>query len=181
MNHRPFEDWLFNEKPLTPAEKRDLAEHLRKCKYCSALAETGLELRSVRKVAPAPGFTTRFQQRLAAQNIADRRRRLWGLIVFLLGGAGVLLWLVSPFLLALFNSPGQWITVLIGYVLFIVTSLQAMADVALVFLRVVPGFIPAYVWMVILSALAGLGLLWTISIWRFSRLSTRSVRDEASK
>jgi hypothetical protein len=55
--------------------------------------------------------------------------------------------------------------------LFIVTSVQTMADVALVFLRVVPGFIPGYIWMVLASALAGLGLLWTISIWRFSRFT----------
>ncbi|MEW6402109.1 MAG: hypothetical protein AB1649_09930 [Chloroflexota bacterium] len=170
MNHRPFEDWLLNEQHLTPAEKRDLDAHMRTCKVCSALAETGLELRSVRKVSPAPGFTARFQQRLAAQRIADRRKKLWGLMVFLLGGVGLLLWLASPLILALINSPGQWITILIGYFLFIFTSLQTMADVLLVFLRVVPGFFPPYLWMVIISALAGLGLLWTISIWRFSRL-----------
>ncbi len=169
MNHRPFEDWLLNEQRLTPAEKRDLDEHLRSCKVCAALAETGLELRSVRKVSPAPGFTARFQQRLAAQRIAERRRKLWGLIVFLVGGLGLLLWLTLPILLALINSPGQWITVLISYFLFVVTSFETMTDVLLVFLRVVPGFIPSYIWMVLVSALAGLGLLWTISIWRFSR------------
>jgi len=170
MNHRPFEDWLLNEQNLTPTEKRELDAHLRTCKQCAALAETGLELRSVRKVAPAPGFTMRFQKRLAAQRIADRRRRLWGLIVFLVGGVGLLLWLISPFLLALINSPAQWITIVIGYMLFIVTSVQTMADVAIVFLRVVPGFIPSYIWMAFVSALAGFGLLWTVSIWRFSRL-----------
>ncbi|MBI5842120.1 MAG: hypothetical protein HZB19_18700 [Chloroflexi bacterium] len=169
MNHRPFEDWLLNEQQLTPAEKRDLDAHLRTCKYCTALTETGLELRSVRKVSPAPGFTARFQQRLATRRIAERRRRLWGLIVLLLGGGGLLLWLTAPLLLALFRSPAQWLTIAIGYVLFIVSSVQTLADVALVFLRVVPGFIPPYVWMVIVSALAGLGLLWTVSIWRFSR------------
>ncbi len=29
MNHRPFEDWLLNNQPLTPTEKRDLDSHLR--------------------------------------------------------------------------------------------------------------------------------------------------------
>jgi anti-sigma factor RsiW len=170
MNHRPFEDWLLNEQHLNPAEKRELDAHLRTCKQCAALAETGLELRSIRQVAPAPGFTMRFHKRLAAQRIADRRRRLWGVIVFLVGGVGLLLWLISPFLLALIDSPAQWITIVIGYMLFIVTSIQTMADVALVFLRVVPAFIPPYVWMVFVSAMAGFGLLWTVSIWRFSRL-----------
>jgi hypothetical protein len=34
--------------------------------------------------------------------------------------------------------------------------------------RVIPEIIPPYVWMIGISALAGLGLLWIVSIWRFS-------------
>ena len=95
MYHRPFEDWLLNDQPLTPNEKRDLDTHIRTCKYCAALAETGLELRSVRMVSPKPGLTSRFQKCLAAQRIADRRRRLCGLSVILLSGAGLLFWLTA--------------------------------------------------------------------------------------
>ncbi len=171
MNHRPFEDWLLNNQPLTPTEKRDLDSHLRTCKYCAALAETGLELRTVRMATPAPGFTARFEKRLAAQRIADRRRRFWGLIEFIVGGAGLLLWFSAPYLLAFIASPGHWITIAISYLLFIVTSAQTLGEAMLVLFRVVPGIIPTYMWMVIISALAGLSLLWTISIWRFSRFT----------
>ena len=66
MNHQPFETWLLDDKVLTAAEKRELNSHLRTCKTCSALAETGLALRSARAVSPAPGFALRFQHRLAA-------------------------------------------------------------------------------------------------------------------
>jgi len=170
MNHRPFEDWLLNEQHLTPAEKRDLDAHLRVCRQCAALAETGLELRASRMVSPAPGFTARFQARLAARRIAERRRRLLGLIVLLVGGGGLLLWLAAPFLLVLFGSPARWLTVVIGYLLFFVSSARTLGEALFVFLRVVPGFIPAYAWMVIGSALAGLSLLWTVSLWRFSRV-----------
>ncbi len=31
MNHRPFEDWLLDDQPLTPEQKRDLQSHLRTC------------------------------------------------------------------------------------------------------------------------------------------------------
>ena len=171
MNHRPFEDWLLNEHPVTPTEKRELDAHIRSCAHCAALAESGLELRSVRMVSPAPGFTMRFQQRLAAQRIADRRRRLWGLMVLLLGGGALLIWLAAPYLLAFITSPGQWLTIGIGYLLFIVTSVQAVSEVMLVLFRVAPGFISPYAWMVLLSTLTGLGLLWTVSIWRFTRFS----------
>jgi len=170
MNHRPFEDWLLNEQPLTPTEKRDLDAHIRTCRYCAALAETGMELRSVHVVSPGSGFADRFQTRLAARRIADRRRRLWGLIMLLIGGFGLLLWLAAPFWLALIRSPGQWITIAIGTLLFIFTSAQTLGEAALVLFRVAPGLVPPYIWMVMASALAGIGLLWAISIWRFSRL-----------
>jgi hypothetical protein len=169
MNHRHFEDWLLNEKVLNSTEKRDLEAHLRTCAHCAVLAETGLELRSTRLASPAPGFTTRFQKRLVAHKLAERRRKLWGLIVLSISGVGLIGWLTAPLLYTLFTSPAQWITIAIGYFLFIVTSVQALSDILLVLLRVVPGFVPPYVWMVLASGLAGLGLLWTISIWRFAR------------
>jgi hypothetical protein len=169
MNHLPFEEWLLNDKNLTPAETRELDLHLRTCTHCTALSATGLALRSAPVVAPAAGFTLRFQQRLAAQKIAERRRKLWGMIVLVIGGAGLLGWVVAPYLLAFANAPVEWATVAIGYFLFVVTSLQALTEVMAVLLRMAPDFISPYVWMVLASAMAGLGLLWTISIWRFSR------------
>jgi hypothetical protein len=169
MNHQPFEEWLLNDKNLTPAETRELDLHLRTCSHCTALSATGLALRSTPVVAPAAGFTLRFQQRLAAQKVAERRRKLWGMIVLLVGGVGLLGWFTAPFLLAFFSAPVGWVAVAIGYFLFVITSLQALAEVMAVLLRTVPDFIPPYIWMVLVSTLAGIGLLWTISIWQFSR------------
>jgi len=169
MNHQPFEEWLLNDKNLNPAEKRELDLHLRTCSHCTALTETSLVLRSAPVVAPATGFTLRFQQRLAAQKIAERRRRLWGMIILLVSGAGLLGWIIAPFLFAIATAPVEWVTTGIGYFLFILTSLQALTEVVTVLLRMATDFIPPYAWMVLVSALAGLGLLWTISIWQFSR------------
>lgn len=170
MNHRPFEDWLLNEQRLTPAEKQDLDAHLRACKQCAALAESGLELRAARMVSPAPGFTMRFQQRLAARRIAERRRMLFGLIVLLVAGGGLLIWLAAPFLLVLFGAPARWLTLVIGYLLFFISSARTLGEALFVFLRVVPGFVPTYAWMNIALALVGLSLLWTVAIWRFGRI-----------
>jgi hypothetical protein len=169
MNHRPFEEWLLNDKNLNPAEKRELDLHLRTCTRCTSLAETGLALRSTPVAAPAAGFTLRFQQRLAAQKVAERRRKLWGMIILLVSGVGLAAWILSPLLFAIAGAPVEWVTAAIGYFLFILTSMQALTEVVTVLLRMASGFIPPYVWMVFASALAGLGLLWTISIWHFSR------------
>ena len=169
MNHQPFEDWLLNDKNLTSTEKRELDLHLRTCVHCTALSATGLALRSANVIAPAAGFTLRFQQRLVAQKIAERRRKLWGILVLIVGGAGLLSWFAAPYIYAFISSPAEWITTAIGYFLFVITSLQALTHAMTVLVRILPDFIPPYMWMVIISALAGFGLLWTISIWRFSR------------
>ena len=89
MNHQPFEVWLLEDRQLSIEQKRELDTHLRSCLHCTALAETGMALRTPRMASPAAGFTARFQKRLEAQRVAERRRRLWGVILFILAGLGV--------------------------------------------------------------------------------------------
>jgi hypothetical protein len=170
MNHQPFEEWLLNDKNLNPNEKRELDIHLRTCPHCTALSATGLVLRSARAIRPAPGFALRFEQRLAAQKIAERRRKLWGVIFLMFAGALLFGGLTAPYISAFAASPGDWLTSAIGYVLYILTSMQAFSEAALVFARVIPSVLPPYAWMIILSGFAAVGLLGSVSIWRFTRL-----------
>ena len=169
MNHQPFEDWLLNDKLIDPKQKLDLDAHLRICSYCSALAETGRVLRAVKVVSPSTGFTTRFQARLAARKAAERRRRLWGTVLFTFGGLVMLMWLAGPYLASFFASPATWITLLIEWGVFLITTLQAIAQAGSVILRMMPSFLSPFGFMVLASAFAGIGLLWTVSIWRFAR------------
>ena len=169
MNHQPFEDWLLNDKLIDPKQKLELDAHLRICPYCSALAETGMALRSVKTASPAAGFNSRFQARLAAQKLAERRRRLWGAVLFTLGGLTMLMWIAGPYMASFFASPATWITSLIQWGVFLITTLQAVAEAGSVMLRVMPSILSPFVLMVLASALAGIGLLWTVSIWRFAR------------
>ena len=170
MNHQPFEEWLLNEKLISPKERLDLDAHLRICSYCSALAETGKALRTVKRVAPAAGFSTRFQARLAMQKAADRRRKLWGTILFTFGGLVMLMWLVGPYLASFFAAPATWIAALVEWAVFLFTTLQAVTQVGSVLLRMLPGFLSPFGFMVLVSAFAGIGLLWSVSIWRFVRV-----------
>lgn len=169
MNHQPFEIWLLDDKHLTTAEKGELNTHLRVCKTCSALAETGLALRSAKVAEPIAGFTLRFQEKLALQKVVERRQRLWGLIVLVVSGLGLLTWFASPYITTFLAAPIEWVTAGVGYLLYIFTSLSALTEVFQVFTRVLPNFIPPYVWMILFSAIAGFSLLWTVSIWRFAR------------
>ena len=170
MNHQPFEEWLLNEKLISPKERLDLDAHLRICSYCSALAETGKALRTVKRVAPTAGFGTRFQARLAMQKAADRRRKRWGTILFTVGGLVMLMWLVGPYLASFFAAPATWIAALVEWAVFLITTLQAVTQVGSVLLRMLPGFLSPFGFMVLVSAFAGIGLLWSVSIWRFVRV-----------
>jgi hypothetical protein len=170
MNHQPFEDWLLNDKVIDPKQKLELDAHMRVCSYCRALAETGLALRSVKMVSPAMGFASRFQSHLAARKLAERRRRLWGSVVFTLGGLVMLMWLAGPYLASFVASPATWITSLIEWIVFLITTIQAVVQAGSVMVRVMPSFISPFALMVLVSALAGIGLLWTVSIWRFIKV-----------
>ena len=170
MNHQPFEEWLLTEKLISPRQKLELDAHLRICSYCSALAETGKALHMVKKVSPVAGFSARFQARLAAQKAAERRRIRYGAILFTFGGLMMLMWLVGPYLASFFAAPATWIAAVIERLVFIVTTLQAVAQAGSVLLRVLPGLLSPFAFMVLVSALAGFGLLWSVSIWRFVRV-----------
>jgi hypothetical protein len=171
MNHRPFEDWLLNEQPLTPEKKRELQVHLQECGHCTALAEVNLELRSVKMAAPAAGFILRFQKRLAAQRVIERRNRLVGTAILAVGGLGLAAWYAAPYLIQFIGSPAEWIAAGVGFLLTLLSMAEAVGDLGSILFRVLPGFIPPFAWLVLISAFSGLGLLWAVSIWRFTRFS----------
>lgn len=169
MNHLPFEDWLLDDIPVPSEQQRELELHLRDCSYCNALVETGRMLKTAKVAAPAAGFTLRLQARLAERKIADRRRRWWGAALFTMGGFALLMWLVAPYAVTFFASPATWISVIVGWLVFIGTTLFALLDAGVVLFEVVANFLPPFVWMVLISAIAGVSLLWSVSIWRFAR------------
>lgn len=170
MKHQPFEEWLLDNTPITPEQKRELDLHLRSCAYCSALVETGRVLHAVKMASPGPGFTTRFQARLAERKLTDRRRRFLGAILFMISGLALLLWLVGPSLASFLISPASWIASFVEWGVFLITTLQAVAQAGSVLLRVIPGFLSPFAWMILISAFAGISLLWSVSIWRFTRV-----------
>ena len=169
MKHRPFEDWLLDDQLLDPAQKHELDMHLRICDSCRGIAESNLALRSARIVGPAPGFTARFQERLVVARRAQRRRTLLGTLFFSLGGVLLLAFLAGPPLVSLLGSPAEWLSAMVQALLFLYTTVMAVAGAGLVIFRVLPGFMPPFIWLILLSTLSGLGLLWSVSIWRLMR------------
>ena len=177
MNHRPFEDWLLNDEFLTPEQQRELQAHMRVCDACATLAEVNLALRSARIASPAPGFVTRFETRLAAQRALQQRRMVLGMTILAVGGLGLLTLFAWPLLTQLIESPASILVTLVGYFSAIWVWAQALAGIGSVFGRVMPELVPPYIWMMVASALGGLLLLWGVSLWRFTRIPQRVIKE----
>ncbi len=169
MNHRPFEDWLLDDQPLTPQQARDLQAHVRSCSSCAAIAESNLALHATRRVGPAAGFSDRFRVRLEKRRTEQRWRQVIGTPVLVLGGLGLLYWLAGPLIQDVLQSPASWITAGIGYFLFILTSLQVFGEASAILLRVLPSFVSPTGWLGLILGMGGLGFLWTITIRRAAR------------
>jgi len=170
MDHQPFEDWLLEDKSTNREERLALQEHLRGCTACAALSEVNLALRGARMASPAAGFSDRLQVRLAAERKARRIRQGMGFTFLLLGALGILLWVSWPLLAATAQSPSGVISDLLMYLSRLFLNLRAFGQALSVIWNVFPSFIPSYVWVIILFAFSGLGLLWVASLRKFTRI-----------
>jgi hypothetical protein len=169
MNHRPFDDWLLADQPLNPQQARDLQAHLQNCPQCAALAEVNLALSSTKAVPAPAGFTDRFQLRLAAQRRAVRARNRWGFLILVVSVISILTWLAWPVLKIVLQSPMDLVTSWFSDLVSLWAAVQAMSHVSAVLIRVVPGFIPASAWAVLLLATGGFSLLWAFSLRKVSQ------------
>jgi hypothetical protein len=170
MNHWPFEDWLLDDQPLTPEQKRNLQSHLRLCNSCSAIAESNLALHTAHIVSPSPSFTERFNKRLTLRRSEQKWRQVIGTLILVLGGLGLVYWLAGPIIQEALSSPAEWITTAISYFLFVLTSLRTLGEASAILLRVVPNFVTPVDLFVILTMVSGVGFLFIISIWRINRI-----------
>jgi hypothetical protein len=170
MDHRPFEDWLLDNRQLNSNEKRQLNDHLRGCPSCSALAEVDLALKSVKMAEPSTGFADLFQVRLASRKKALQRRNFWGFFVLTVSVIGMLVWLAWPIITSFVQSPvnllASWLTSLASLWANAETLLQGGA----VLFKVIPGFIPAYVWIILLLIAGGWSLLWIFSLMKLTKI-----------
>jgi len=171
MDHRPFENWLLNNQTLSADERRELNAHLQDCPSCTALAEVNLALKTAKMVAPTAGFTERFQLRLEAQKQALRRRNFWGFSLLTLSVLGGLVSVCWPVFKSIIASPVNWLASWLATAVSIWASLEALFQGGRVILKVIPDFIPIYVWIILLLVAGGWSLLWVFSIMKFTKLT----------
>ncbi len=159
MAHQYYEQWLLNDERLTPEQERDLRIHLRSCPDCAAISRANLALRAAPVIAPSQGFALRFQQRLAAQREAQRRRSIIGIFLLALAGAVAIALALLPILPYLVLGPEQLFTLWVSSLVYIAIVVRTVGAVGVTLLNVAGAFIPDYVWIVALTLFVSLSFL----------------------
>jgi predicted anti-sigma-YlaC factor YlaD len=176
MNHQPYHDWMFvdpgqPEEALTVEQAAALRAHLDECNACRelsfALGSLEENLRTAAQAAPAPGFASRWQARLAADRLRQRqvlhRRQSLVILAASLGIAlailTVLVYQARPFI----QSPNLlvWVSVyqLIRWASIFSATGQFLGSLA----RAADISISPLSWLFAAGGLTLLAVLWVVS------------------
>jgi hypothetical protein len=174
MSHQPFETWLLSEAPLSTDQDQALQAHLSSCEVCRQLSENWPEVhrlfRAETPIPPAPGFSARWQARLAAARIEERlrqqRRQSWWMLFFTGGVALFLLVILAVQIALIYESPQQ----LLFAGVFRIAEVLSTANLIQELLLTLPSFfftvIPPFWWAVFAALLGLLGFIWILSLRR---------------
>ncbi len=169
MNHQQFEEWLLNDQPLTPDQRRNLHLHTRECTSCAALERANFALRAAPVARPAAGFAGRFQARLARERVVQRRRALIGSLLLGVASLVLFLWLALPYLPFLTSStPAGLISTLMDSLVAFGAFGRAFSIVAGNVLKVLVQFVPGYVWLLVVLVYGLSSSLWVVSLRKFN-------------
>jgi len=180
MNHQPFEELLLADEPPAGEQALELREHLRNCPRCAGLETSWTEVHKLfyasEQVAPTPGFTTRFQARLQAQQLQAFQRRHhrqpWLLFALNFIIAAALLILLGFQLWRAFHAPEQLLLIKAFILSIVLTVVDFSQDILNALIQVAVRF-PVVLWVFLLGLSGFLGSLW-ITVGR-QLASTRSI------
>jgi predicted anti-sigma-YlaC factor YlaD len=168
MEHHVFEDWLFTEDPLSPQEQEALREHLSECESCRTLStawhnvEAGLRVAEI--IAPAAGFTSRWQARLEADSQRMQRKQSLAILGLSMAGAALLLGSLLIVLWPVLQSPQVLFWTWVYRMMGLYTTLGTIQEFTSVLLQTMFGVIPLIWWVIIAGILSELGVLWVVSL-----------------
>lgn len=164
MDHQHFENYLLNDTLIPREEESAFQAHLKACVRCAALAEVNRSLKHVVMAAPAPGFASRFQARLAAQRKAQRKRYFFGGLILLFSALGLGIWMALPIIRTVLFSPTALLTSWATTLVSLFSLIQSVFQVGDVILRVAVRFVPGEIWALALGLFSLLSLGWLISV-----------------
>lgn len=168
MNHQLYETWVLLEPELTPAQKRELQDHLKTCSYCRRLAQTQREIAHLFSAAPVPypqpGFTARWRKRLVRVEQGKKNLITWTTLSVLVLAFTLTLVGLSVQTASLSDSFPQILTVIISQTTVWLNFMASLQNFFSPLLRVGIKMIPAPWVLTFIVSLSGITLVWVITL-----------------
>lgn len=169
MSHQPFETWILDQETLSPDERRNLQAHLAACEQCQRIERkwqsVHQELRARRMVAPAPGFTQRWQASLVERRAREQRRQAWRIFGILLSTALFFLLVLAGYLMVT-TTPAEWLEAVFRVAssseVFIQMTIYTLQN----WLANTPLALHIALWIYLTFTLCVLSLAWVGIVWR---------------
>jgi hypothetical protein len=183
MSHKKFEAWILEEDAhewdkLEEQDEKALRQHLQECDQCYtryyALKKTWPKIETflitAPPVMPAPGFVSRWQERLESQRKRRERRQTLTLLAVSGGGAGVAFALFSFALLLHFQFFPQNFLGTIAQMTDWFLFLEVAGEIFLSLARTLPTAIPFPIWMGFFALTGAGGILWLKSLRKLAQV-----------
>jgi anti-sigma factor RsiW len=169
MSHQPFENWILDVDTLPKDERHTLEEHLASCSQCQQLQRNwqsvNHELRAKSMVAPAQGFTQRWQAGLAERRAREMQRQAWKIFLSFSGGSFFVLLGMVTFLLT-FSSPAELMAVLIRNAAEMANFFSNLVAAVRFWFSATPPALNVALWIYLTITLCLMSLGWVFAIWR---------------
>lgn len=164
FTHLPFEDWVLDRNDLSPEEERTLQEHLQNCPSCREFDESLREMESRLKaqtmISPNPGFTQRWQMRLAQERARIQMRQTRVFLAATLGGAVLLLLAMGILLIPVLRSPYPYLLAIAYQLTQIVSFINGTVDIATSLIGAILKVVPPLIWIGLFGVATFLMVLW---------------------
>lgn len=164
FTHLPFEDWVLDRNDLSPEEEQTLQEHLQDCPSCREFAESLWEMESRLKaqtiLSPEPGFSQRWQARLAQERARIQMRQTHFFLAVTLGGAVLLLLAMGILLIPVLRSPYPYLLAIAYQLTQVISFINGTVDVAMSLIGAILKVVPPFIWIGLFGVATFLMVLW---------------------
>ncbi len=176
MDHQPFEEWIFKENDITDQEY--LNQHLATCKQCTELQKAWEQVESILSqseiVSPAPGFASRFAEKMAIEKEHLLKRQTIRSLTIL----GVLLIVISLLLATIFVLSFSAGDMIVGLVTTYTSLIQAFINLRGMVFQVIHNISPiliAFIWLLLMIWGMLLTPVWGVTVWKLSKRGVKQI------
>lgn len=172
MDHKQFEQWIFDMKSLSITEKQVLDEHIIACPRCQRLLNrweaVEVQLIHAREVTPVAGFVERHKQ-YQLEKLAQAHKKQAMQSLAYMGIAILTIFIALSLWFFTKVSPGELIVNLVSLFSEVVRSMSTFRNDAFMLLQSTSPTIPYLVIVNLMGWASIASIIWALTVWRFAR------------